>query len=75
LELLRRDASELVARSDVELGEHFVQVVLHGPRADEQLSTDLGVREAIASQSRYLRFLWSQGDDVCRRVQMTSAST
>src|SRR3954454_20142408 len=36
---------ELVARVDLELREHLVQVVLDRARADEQARADLGVRE------------------------------
>ena len=35
---------------DVELGEHLVQVVLDGPRADEQPGADLRVREPVAGE-------------------------
>src|SRR4051812_47809154 len=51
---------ELDAGSDVELAEDLVQVVLDGARADEQLSADLGVREAVTGEPRDLRLLRSQ---------------
>jgi hypothetical protein len=38
----REHPLEFVARADLELREHLVQVVLDGPRADEQLRADLG---------------------------------
>src|SRR6266516_7128105 len=52
-----RTRSRLVARVDVELGEHVVQVVLDGTRADEQPRADLGVREAVAGEPRDLGLL------------------
>src|ERR1700739_3345511 len=43
-----QDAVELPARLDVELGEDFLQVILHGAGADEQPRADLRVRVAVA---------------------------
>ena len=51
---------ELAARADVELGEHLVQVVLDGARADEQPRADLRVREPVAREPRDLRLLRGQ---------------
>ena len=66
---LRRGASfelgqavpELSAGADAELGEHLAQVVLHGPRADEQLSADLRVGVAFGSEPGDLRLLHGKG--------------
>ncbi len=41
---------ELAAGRDAELGEHLVEVVLGGSRADEQLGADLGVRATLGRQ-------------------------
>ena len=49
-----KDAVELVARADVELGEDLAQVVLDRARADEQPGADLGVGEAVAGEPRDL---------------------
>src|SRR5262245_60437807 len=38
-----KGVAEPPARGNTQLGEHFVQVVLRGPGADEELSADLGV--------------------------------
>jgi hypothetical protein len=43
-----QDAVELLARLDVELGEDFLQVILHGAGADEQPRADLGVGVPVA---------------------------
>jgi hypothetical protein len=43
-------APELIARRDLELHEHLVQVVLDRPRADEKLRANLGVRVALAGK-------------------------
>ena len=51
------EAPQLAARADVELGEHLVQVVLDGARADEQLAADLRIGEAVAGEPRDLRLL------------------
>ena len=48
---------ELGARGHPELPEHLVQVVLHGPRTDEQLSGDLPVCLSSAHQIGDLRLL------------------
>jgi hypothetical protein len=40
-----------------QLGEHLVQVVLDGARADEQTGADLSVGEAVAGELRDLRLL------------------
>jgi hypothetical protein len=52
-----QEAVELAARRDVQLGEHLVQVIFDGARADEELRPDLGVRMAISGKLRDLRFL------------------
>src|SRR5262245_14514403 len=41
---------ELMARADAELGEYLAQVVLDRVPADEQLCSDLGVGETVASK-------------------------
>jgi hypothetical protein len=46
----RQDPVEFVARADVELGEHLVQVVFDRAWADEQLRATLGVRVALAGK-------------------------
>ena len=51
-----RDA-ELFARGDVELPEYFVQVILDGARADEQLLADVGIGEAVARKLSNVRLL------------------
>ena len=48
---------ELVARADVEFGEHLVQVVLDGAAADEQPGADLGVGQPVAGEPRDLGLL------------------
>src|SRR5262245_60427742 len=64
--MARRNAGELVARLDVELGEHLVQVVLDRSGADEQLGADLGVRETVAGEPRDLCLL---GCEVVARLR------
>src|SRR3954452_5537651 len=54
------DALEFPSRADPELGEHLVQVVLGGARADEQSRADLWVREPVAGQPRDLGLLGGQ---------------
>jgi len=44
----REYAVELITRSDLELLEPFVQVVLDSPRDDEQLYANLGIGVAFA---------------------------
>jgi len=41
---------ELRTGADTELGEHFVQVVLHRAGADEQPAADLRVRRRVAER-------------------------
>src|SRR3954453_6057396 len=41
---------ELMTGADAQLGEHLVQVVLHGAAADEQPLTDVRVRDPIAGE-------------------------
>ena len=53
----RAAACELVARGDVELGEHLAQVVGDGVLADEQPRADVSVGEAVAGEPRDLSFL------------------
>src|SRR5262249_14923481 len=48
------------ARADVELGEHLAQVPLDGAGADEELGTDLGVRQAVTCEARDLLLLRGQ---------------
>src|SRR5690242_1460213 len=43
----RQSVVETAARADLELCEHFAQVPLDGPRADEKTAADLGVFESI----------------------------
>src|SRR5919201_4075468 len=45
-----RNAAQLVAGGDVELGEHLVQVVLDRSRADEELGADVGIGKAVAGE-------------------------
>src|SRR5689334_14282974 len=52
--------SQLLARPDVELGEHLAQVVFDRTRADEELGADLGVRASVDGQARDLRLLRRQ---------------
>ena len=52
--------AELPARGDAELDEDLPQVPFNGVRADEQLRTDLLVRQAVACQPRDLRLLAGQ---------------
>ena len=42
--LTGQHAAQMLPTRDSELGEHFVQVVLDGTRADEQTRTDFTVR-------------------------------
>src|SRR3954447_17562581 len=49
--VVAQDLAELVARDDVELGEHLAQVVGDGVLADEQPLADRGVRKAVAGES------------------------
>src|SRR3954447_4803400 len=46
----RERVLELRARVDVQLGEHLVQVILHGAGADEQAGGDVGVGRAVAGE-------------------------
>jgi hypothetical protein len=55
--LTREGPVELAARADRQLGEDLVQVVLDGPRADEQSGADLWVREPVAGEPRDLTLL------------------
>src|SRR6185312_10012171 len=57
LEVPLRNTDKLVPGGDLELLEDLVQVVLHGPRADEELRADLGVRQARLGQAGDLRLL------------------
>src|SRR4051794_28315304 len=50
-------AGQLLARADVELGEHLLQVVLDRARADEELGADLRVRLPVARHARDLCLL------------------
>src|SRR4051812_26868669 len=51
---------EPFARADPELREDLAQVPLDGPGADEQLSTDLGIGQAVASQASDVLLLCGQ---------------
>src|SRR5579864_4683379 len=44
-------------RSDRELPEHFVQVILHRARADEELGGDVGVGFAVGGELGHLGLL------------------
>src|SRR5580693_4249689 len=55
-----RNAAELAARADVELGEDLAQVVLDRARAEKQPGADLRVREALAGQPGDLGLLGGQ---------------
>src|SRR5690349_10865887 len=50
-------AAQLLARADLELGEHLAQVVLDGARADEQPGSDLRVRLPVTGHAGDLRLL------------------
>lgn len=52
-----KDAVELAARRDPELGEDLAQVILDGASADVQATGNLGVRQPIAGQPGDLRLL------------------
>ena len=52
-----RHSAQLVARADVELLKDLPQVVLHRARADEELSADLRVGEAVSCQPGDVRLL------------------
>src|SRR5437667_289096 len=52
--------SQLSARTDVELGEHVVQMPLNGSRAEKQPRADLRIRKPIARQARDLALLRRQ---------------
>ena len=52
--------SQLSAGTDVELGEHVVQMPLNSPRAEKQPRTDLRIRKPIACQARDLALLRCQ---------------
>src|SRR4051812_20203989 len=51
---------ESFARADPELREDLAQVPFDGPGADEQLSTDLWVGQAVASQESDVLLLCGQ---------------
>src|SRR5262245_11216581 len=53
----RQGGPEGPSRADPELGEHLAQVPFDRAGADVQLRTDLGVREAVASEPRHLLLL------------------
>src|SRR5215475_6401943 len=53
----RHDAAKLSPRRHAELREHLAEVVLDGPRADEQLAADLRVRVTSSGQPRDARLL------------------
>src|SRR5262249_19154781 len=57
VEVARRNAAELVARADVELGEDLAQVVLHRAGADEQLCADLRVGQTLFGEPSDVCFL------------------
>jgi hypothetical protein len=66
-----RNAAKLVARGDVELLEHLVQVVLHRAGADEELCADLGIGQAILGELGDLRLLGvspARASSVCLRA-------
>src|SRR5258708_17014698 len=52
--------AEVPARGDAEVDEDLPQVPFDGVRADEQVRTDLLVRQAVAGQPRDLRLLAGQ---------------
>ena len=52
-----RNGAELPARGDAELDEDLPEVPFDGVRADEQLCTDLLVRQTVSRQARDLRLL------------------
>src|SRR5438477_1443959 len=56
----RQCVSQLSAGTDVELGEHVVQMPLNRPRAEKQPRTDLRIRKPIAGQARDLALLRRQ---------------
>src|SRR5207249_7448593 len=63
-----KGASQLASGPDSELGVHVAQVPLDGPRAEEQASADVRVREPVASQLTNLTLLCGEivaglGDD------------
>jgi hypothetical protein len=57
LPVLVDGVAQFSARGDVELGEHFPEVVLDRARADEQLGADLRVGVPLARESSDLRLL------------------
>src|SRR5713101_1814352 len=57
---LGRDAVELAAGADAELGEDLAQVVLDRTGADEQPGADLRVRQAVPGQPGHLGLLGGQ---------------
>jgi hypothetical protein len=48
---------QLPARANAELVEHFAKMPFDGPRANEELRADFGVRQAVASKAGDLGFL------------------
>src|SRR5215207_1318982 len=46
----RQGVAQGSARADAELGEHLLEVPFDGAGAEEELSADLGVRPAVASE-------------------------
>ena len=52
---IRKD-HRLDAVSQLELGENTGDVGFHSLRADEQLSHDLGIRQALADQEQHVEF-------------------
>jgi hypothetical protein len=66
---------ELITRADLELGEHFVEVVLDRARADEELRADLGVRVAFARKFGDLRLLRDELTRPAARISRTRVSS
>ena len=55
----RQSAGQLVARPDLELPEHLVQVPLDGAGAEEEPCADFRVREPLAGEARDMPLLRS----------------
>ena len=51
------DAREIGSRDDLELGEHLSQVVVDRAGAEEELGSDLGVREPGCGEAGDVEFL------------------
>ena len=60
-QLLQR-SGKFPAGADVELGEHFREVVFDSPGAEEELRGDLGIRVALAGEPGDVALLGSEHD-------------